>query len=79
MLLDRYPVTRFLIIFRSHASGLADEHFVRVSAPSVPAAIAHALRACPPFGPWAVAQAVPWPRGCRSIDQAIEKTTGTSG
>ncbi len=71
-------VQRWLVLFKSHAEGLADVHFVDVTAPNMLAAVLSAKRARPTFfGPWAIAAAHPWPRGARGINAAVLALTGT--
>lgn len=70
-------MTRFLVIFRSHHEGPADEHFVDVRAPHGLGAIAMALKEKPPMHPWVIVRAVEWPKGCTKIDQAAQLLTGT--
>lgn len=71
-------VSRFLVVFRSHREGLADEHFVDVEADHALEAVWFAAREAPPFWKWEMASAQPWPKGCRTIDQAVA-STGTDG
>jgi len=66
-------VPRYLVTLKSHAEGPADEIFVDVPARSFVAAIRTAVRACKGMGPWAVMQAVPWPKHLRSADDAARK------
>ena len=68
---------RWFVIFKSHADGLADLHFVDVVASSPPAAVKTALRESPPFGAWVLAIAEPWPVGCDDVDAAVDAFTAT--
>lgn len=61
---------RWLVIFKSHAEGLADLHFVDVTERNALRAIAGAKSKRPPLGPWAIATAVAWPVGCASVGEA---------
>lgn len=70
-------MARYLVIFKSHAEGLSDLHFVDVAARSPIDAVKTALSVSPPFGSWALAQALPWPRGCARIADAALRFTGT--
>jgi len=63
---------RFLVIFRSHAEGPADEHYVDVQAPTGLGAVALARRLSPPPHDWAVAEAKSWPARTRTLNAAIK-------
>lgn len=67
---------RWLVIFRSHAEGLADVHLVDVTAKHALAAVHEANAKCPPIGDWAIASAVAWPRACKDINKAALAYTG---
>lgn len=70
---------RWIAIFKSHAEGPADEHFVAVAAARGPLeAIHRAAELAPPPRAWVVARAVRWPRGGRrSFDDVVLGLTGT--
>lgn len=72
-------MNHFLIVFRSHHEGPADEHFVSVRARHALGAIAKATREVPPLHPWVIVRAMPWPKGCTGVDEAVERLTGTLG
>lgn len=63
-------MSRWLVIFKSHADGLADVHFVDVNATHALAAVHAANKKRPPIGPWVFASATTWPRGCASVNEA---------
>lgn len=63
-------MSRWLVIFKSHAEGLADVHFVDVTAKHALEAVHAANAKRPPPGPWVFASAVAWPRGCASVNEA---------
>jgi hypothetical protein len=65
-------VRRFLVIFRSHAEGPADEHYVDVEAGSGLAAVAKARQLSPPPHGWAIAEAKPWPARTRTLNAAVK-------
>ncbi len=69
---------KFLVVYRSHMKGLSDVHYQSVQATSCLRAIAAAQRTHPPLFPWVLVKAYPWPKGCASLEQAVQKLkTGT--
>jgi hypothetical protein len=70
-------VTHFLVIFRSHHDGPADEHYVGVWAEHALGAIAKAMQEMPPLHPWVFTRAFAWPEGCSGVDEAVGLLTGT--
>lgn len=63
---------RFLVLFRSHAEGPADVHYVDIQAPSPLCAIAVARLASPPPHDWVFAEAKSWPARTRTLNGAIK-------
>ena len=61
---------RWLVIFKSHAEGLADVHFVDITERSALRAIAGAKAKRPPLGAWVIATAMAWPVECATINEA---------
>ena len=62
---------RYLVIFSSHPTPPADATAVDVRARSELEAIRNAKRAARIPHPWAHVSALPWPRGCPGVDEAL--------
>lgn len=61
---------RWLVIFSSHPEPPSDSTVVEVRASTQIQAIAIAKRTTPPAHPWSSVSAIPWPKGCPSVDEA---------
>lgn len=69
---------RYLVIFRSHHEEPADIHYVDVRDAGSPLhAIVEAKVNAPPSHPWVVVRSIRWPHKFNSVDEIVQKATGT--
>ena len=68
-------MTRFLVIFSSHPTPPVDMTVVDVTASCVLSALLTAKREVRVQHAWVFARAIPWPIGCRDVDEATKKVS----
>lgn len=71
--LQKRRVMRYMVIFSSSPTPPADATVIDMSATSELEAIAKAKRYAHVPHPWTTVNAIPWPKGCRGVNQAVKR------